>query len=179
MEEKTIIMDESAINRAITRMAYQIIERNKGVENLVIVGIFSRGVEIAQRITNKIFLVEGTEIPIGFLDITPHRDDLKTDSDYKDLTRIDFDYTGRIVILVDDVIYTGRSARAAIDGLMKKWRPQSVQLAVLIDRGHRELPFRPDYVGKNVPTSKHEQIKVSVKERDGVDKVAILTGGQQ
>lgn len=176
MKEKTILMDENAIKRSITRMAYQIIERNKGVNNLAIVGIFSRGVELAQRIADRISQLEGIEVPTGFLDITPHRDDLKPGTDYKDLTRIDFDYNGKIVILVDDVIFTGRSARAAIDGLMKRGRPKSVQLAVLVDRGHRELPFRPDYVGKNVPTSRNEQIQVSVKERDGEDKVAIFDG---
>lgn len=174
MKEKTIIMDENAITRVITRMAYQIIERNKGVDNLVIIGVFSRGVELAQRIADRISLVEQKQIPTGFIDITHYRDDLRPDDAYKDRTQINFDFTGKSVVLVDDVIFTGRSARAAIDGLMQRGRPQNIQLAVLVDRGHRELPFRPDYVGKNVPTSKNEQIKVSVKERDGIDKVAIV-----
>ena len=174
MTEKTIILDDKSMARAIARMSYQIIERNKGVENLTIVGIFSRGVEIAQRIAERIWEVEQKKIPVGFLDITPHRDDIQPDSSYQDRTDIPFGYTGKTVVLVDDVMYTGRSVRAAIDALMEHGRPQSVQLAVLIDRGHRELPFRPDYIGKNVPTSKNEQIKVSVVERDGIDKVAIV-----
>lgn len=174
MVEKAILLDEAAMGRAIARMSYQIVEKNKGVDHLAIIGIFSRGVEIAQRIAKKIGDVEGVQLPMGCLDITRHRDDIRPDETYQDRTRIPFDLNGKTVILVDDVMYTGRSVRAAIDRLMEQGRPQAIQLAVLIDRGHRELPFRPDYIGKNVPTSKSEQIRVFVTERDGIDKVSIV-----
>ncbi len=174
MTEKAIILDDKAMARAIARMSYQIIERNKGVDNLVIIGILSRGAQIAERIARRIQDVEGREVEVGLLDITAHRDDLHPGADYQDKSNIPFDFSDKTVVLVDDVMYTGRSVRAAIDGLMDRGRPRSIQLAVLIDRGHRELPIRPDYIGKNVPTSKNEQIQVFVTERDGIDKVSIL-----
>ena len=174
MTEKAIILDDKAMARAIARMSYQIIERNKGVDNLVIIGILSRGAQIAERIARRIQEVEGKTVEVGLLDITAHRDDLHTGADYQDKSSIPFDFNDKTVVLVDDVMYTGRSVRAAIDGLMDRGRPRSIQLAVLIDRGHRELPIRPDYIGTNVPTSKNEQIQVFVTERDGIDKVSIL-----
>ena len=174
MTEKAIILDDKAMARAIARMSYQIIERNKGVDNLVIIGILSRGAQIAERIARRIQEVEGKTVEVGLLDITAHRDDLHTGADYQDKSSMPFDFNDKTVVLVDDVMYTGRSVRAAIDGLMDRGRPRSIQLAVLIDRGHRELPIRPDYIGKNVPTSKNEQIQVFVTERDGIDKVSIL-----
>ena len=174
MTEKAIILDDKAMARAIARMSYQIIERNKGVDNLVIIGILSRGAQIAERIARRIQEVEGKTVEVGLLDITAHRDDLHTGADYQDKSSIPFDFNDKTVVLVDDVMYTGRSVRAAIDGLMDRGRPRSIQLAVLIDRGHRELPIRPDYIGKNVPTSKNEQIQVFVTERDGIDKVSIF-----
>ena len=174
MTEKAIILDDKAMARAIARMSYQIIERNKGVDNLVTIGILSRGAQIAERIARRIQEVEGKTVEVGLLDITAHRDDLHTGADYQDKSSIPFDCNDKTVVLVDDVMYTGRSVRAAIDGLMDRGRPRSIQLAVLIDRGHRELPIRPDYIGKNVPTSKNEQIQVFVTERDGIDKVSIL-----
>ena len=161
METKRIIMDDKAIGRAIARISYEIIENNKGTENLCIVGILSRGVPIGRRIAAKLSELEKTEVPFGALDITPYRDD------------IPFVIRDKNVVIVDDVIFTGRSSRAAIDALIKRGRPRSIQLAVLVDRGHRELPIRPDYVGKNLPTSHSEVVKVSVKELDGADSVCI------
>lgn len=172
--EKATILDRDAMQRMITRMAYQIIERNKGVHNLALVGILSRGGDLAKRIAGRIQEVEQVSVPVGVLDITPYRDDTKKNTQRQDRTEILFDYTGKTVVLVDDVMYTGRTVRAAIDGLMEHGRPESIQLAVLIDRGHRELPFRPDYIGKNVPTSKLEQVKVYVTERDGADQAVIV-----
>ncbi len=171
MKIKTEILDEKGVCRCIARVSYEIIEKNKGVENLCVVGILSRGAELAARIAEKIQEVEGRRVEVGLLDITPCRDDNKCDG--SDCSVLSFDITGKKIILVDDVIYTGRSARAAIDAIMKRGRPQNIQLAVLIDRGHRELPIRADYVGKNVPTSTGEQVQVMVKERDGSDKVLI------
>ena len=169
-----IILDEQAMNRAIARISYEIIERNKGTEELCIIGIFSRGVELAGRIADKISEVEGRRVPVGCLDITSYRDDIKTPEDYCAKTQIPFDITGQTVVLVDDVMYTGRSVRSAIDAMMDRGRPQRIQLAVLLDRGHRELPIRADFIGKNLPTSRHEQVRVFVKERDGVNQVVIV-----
>lgn len=175
METQTLIMDESAMNRAIARISYEIIERNKGAENICIVGIISRGVELATRIAKKIEEVEGKKVLVGTLDITNFRDDIiKRDKD--DLSKLDFNITDKQVILVDDVIYTGRSVRAAIDALMARGRPRKIELAVLVDRGHRELPIRADFVGKNLPTSSDEKVKVLVKGKDGEDKVMITKG---
>jgi len=172
VEEKRIIMDEKAMSRAIARISYEIIERNKGTDSLVIVGVYSRGVPIGRRIADKLSELEKTEVPFGTLDITPYRDD-RTSSDHNERTDIPFDITDRNVVLVDDVLFTGRSARAALDALIKRGRPRTIQLAVLVDRGHRELPIRPDYVGKNLPTSHSEKVRVSVTETDGSDSVSI------
>lgn len=172
MKLKTEILDEKGVCRCIARISYEIIEKNKGVDNLCIVGILSRGAELASRIAQKIEEVEGNRVEVGLLDITPCRDDRRCEN--KDCSDLPFDITGKKIILVDDVIYTGRSARAAIDAMMKRGRPQNIQLAVLIDRGHRELPIRADYVGKNVPTSASEKVRVMVEERDGADKVLIF-----
>lgn len=173
MTEKAVIMDESAINRAIARISYEIIERNKGTDNLCIVAIMSGGISIASRIATKLNELENTSVEVGALDITSYRDDEKHVPDC-DRTSIAFDVKDKKIILVDDVIFTGRSARAAIDAVMKRGRPQSIQLAVLVDRGHREIPIRPDYVGKNLPTSRDESVKVMMKEIHGCDKVVIL-----
>lgn len=173
LEKKRMIMDDKAMQRAIARISYEMIERNKGVEGLCMIGIFSRGVSIGKRIADKLSELEGVNVPFGKLDITPYRDDI-TEGSPVDRTDIPFSVQDRDVIIVDDVIFTGRSARAALEAIMKRGRPRSVQLAVLIDRGHRELPIRPDYVGKNLPTSHSEVVKVSVKELDGSDGVAIF-----
>lgn len=173
--QKTEIMDESAINRAITRISHEIIEKNKGIENLVLMGIQRRGVPLAKRIADKIKSVENSEIPVGILDITLYRDDLSLLNEHPVIngTEIDFNIVNKKVVLVDDVIYTGRTVRAAIDAIMDINRPQMIQLAVLIDRGHRELPIRPDYVGKNVPTSRSEIVHVNVLEIDGENSVTL------
>jgi len=173
--QKTEIMDESAISRAIIRISYEIIEKNKGVENLVLIGIQRRGVPLAKRIAERIKDVENREILVGILDITLYRDDLSLLNEHPVIngTEINFDIANKKVVLVDDVIYTGRTVRAAIDAVMDINRPQMIQLAVLIDRGHRELPIRADYVGKNVPTSRNEIVHVNVMEIDGVNNVTI------
>lgn len=171
--QKAVIMDENAMTRAVARISYEILERNKGAEDLCFIGIFSRGVHIAERIAAKLRELEGTFPDVGKLDITAYRDDEKH-SDSSDKTDIPFDVKDKRVIIVDDVIFTGRSARAAIDAVMERGRPQNIQLAVLVDRGHRELPIRPDYVGKNVPTSKDEAVKVLMKEMDNIDRVVIF-----
>lgn len=170
---KAEILDENAVARAITRISFEIIERNKGTAELCLVGLFSRGAVLAQRIAGKIADNEGREIPLGTLDITPYRDDGRRGA-AEDMSRIDFDITGKRVVIIDDVIFTGRTARAAIDGLLARGRPTLIQLAALIDRGHRELPIRADYIGKNLPTSRDEKVKVMVKELDGCDKVVIV-----
>ena len=161
------------MTRAIARLSYEIIERNKGTENLCIVAIMSGGTTVASRIAAKINELENVHLDVGALDITSYRDDEKHIPDC-DKTTLGFDIKDKKVVLVDDVIFTGRSARAAIEAVMKRGRPLNIQLAVLVDRGHRELPIRPDYVGKNLPTSRDESVKVMVKEIDGCDKVIIL-----
>lgn len=175
MKEKTKLMDEKAIARAIIRISHEIIEKNKGIENIVLVGIKTRGVPIAKRIQKKIEQIEGSSIQVGEVDITMYRDDLtKDDMDpVLNSTEIDFDINNKIVILVDDVLFTGRTVRAAMDAVMDKGRPKAIQLAIMVDRGHRELPIRPDYIGKNVPTSIDEVITVSLSETDGIDYVSI------
>ena len=170
------ILDEHAIKRSITRISYEIIEKNKGIENLVLVGIKTRGVPLAHRIAKRLFEIEGHEVPVGKLDITLYRDDLteKDKGPVINSSEIPGDIGNKIVVLVDDVIYTGRTTRAALDAVTDIGRPQVIQLAVLIDRGHRELPIRADYVGKNVPTSKKEIVKVELTEVDGKDQVSII-----
>lgn len=172
MEKKRTIMDDKAMQRAVARISYEILEHNKGAENLCIVGIFSRGAVLGKRIAAKLSELEKVSVPCGAIDITPYRDDLVAVG-HIEKTDIAFEVKDKKVVIVDDVIFTGRSSRAAIDALIKRGRPQSIQLAVLIDRGHRELPIRPDYVGKNLPTSHNEVVKVSVTESDGSDFVAI------
>lgn len=176
MIEKAEIMDENGIMRAVTRIAHEIIERNKGIKDVILIGIQRRGVPLAKLIAQKIFEVEGVQIPVGILDITFYRDDLTLLAEHPVIngTEINFDVTDKIIVLVDDVLYTGRTVRAAIDAVMDIGRPRMIQLAILIDRGHRELPIRADYVGKNVPTSKTEVINVKLYD---IDKVNIVTLG--
>ncbi|MCS9992335.1 bifunctional pyr operon transcriptional regulator/uracil phosphoribosyltransferase PyrR [Weissella confusa] len=164
------IVDAMAMQRALTRITYEIIEKNKGINNLVIVGIKTRGVYIAQRIAERLQQLENAEIPVAELDISSYRDDA-TDRSTKAV--LDTNIDGKRVILVDDVLYTGRTIRAALDALMDNGRPAVVNLAVLVDRGHRELPIRADFVGKNIPTAAAERINVNVEEVDGVDSVEI------
>lgn len=169
-------MDEGAIGRAITRISHEILEKNKGIEDIALIGIKTRGVPIADRIAKKIQEIEGKSPLVGELDITLYRDDLSTIAKLPVIngTKIDFDINGKRVILVDDVLYTGRTVRAALDALLDLGRPEFIQLMILVDRGHRELPIRADYVGKNVPTSKKEIIKVNLKEIDQKESVVIL-----
>jgi len=175
MRYKATILDEKAIMRSITRISHEIIEKNKGVENVVLIGIVSRGVPIAKLICKKIKELEGEEVKLASLDITLYRDDLTEVGDIPIVknTDIDFDIKGKHIVLVDDVIYTGRTVRAAMDAIMDIGRPKTIQLAVLVDRGHRELPIRADYVGKNVPTSKKEIVKVRIKGIDSINEVSI------
>jgi len=165
------IVDDVTMKRAITRITYEIIERNKNLDNIVLAGIKTRGVYIARRIQDRLKQLENLDIPIGELDTKPFRDDIKVE---EDTTIMPIDITGKDVILVDDVLYTGRTIRAAIDNLVSLGRPARVSLAVLVDRGHRELPIRADYVGKNIPTSATEEIIVEVIEIDGKDRVSIV-----
>lgn len=164
-----VVMNEMEMNRALTRLAYEIIERNRGVENIILVGIETRGVPIAKRLAAKLEQLEEA-VTVESLDIRPYRDDIK--SSYQAPADAS-DFSGKKIILVDDVLYTGRSIRAAMDACIDRGRPSEISLAVLIDRGHRELPIRPDYIGKNIPTSKSERVSVHVKELDQVDQVII------
>ncbi|ACV63167.1 phosphoribosyltransferase [Desulfofarcimen acetoxidans DSM 771] len=176
MKEKAQILDAQGIQRALTRIAHEIIERNKGTENLVLIGIRRRGVPLANRLAEKIRQIEGTSVEVGILDITLYRDDLTTLAYHPVVhrTEINFPVKDKIIVLVDDVIYTGRTIRAALDALIDLGRPEVIQLAALIDRGHRELPIRADYIGKNVPTSRKEEVSVRLNETDGEEKVIIL-----
>ncbi len=173
--EKSLIMDEDKMNRSLTRMAHEIIEKNRGVEDVVLVGIRTRGVPLAKRLRDKIEAIEKVSVPLGELDITFYRDDLTTRSEGPVVQPGHelFPVTGKVVVLVDDVLYTGRTMRAALDALMDMGRAQKVQAAVLVDRGHRELPIRADFVGKNVPTSGKELVAVELKEIDGKEQVVI------
>ena len=174
--EKAQVLDAAGIARAITRIAHEIVERNKGVREVVLVGLRSRGVDLARRMASKLDEMEGAKVPVGALDITLYRDDLgrAVTQPVVRRTEIAFPVNAKIVVLVDDVLYTGRSCRAAMDALMDLGRPCLIQLAVLVDRGHRELPIRADYVGKNVPTSHQEEVQVLLTEEDGTDRVLIL-----
>jgi pyrimidine operon attenuation protein / uracil phosphoribosyltransferase len=177
MSDSRIIMDESAIRRALTRIAHEMVEKNKGINGCVLIGIRTRGVYLAHRVAERILEIEGQPIAVGELDITGYRDDRPHSSQTRSVLQgeeLSLLVKDKRIILFDDVLYTGRTIRAAMDALMDYGRPQSIQLAVLVDRGHRELPIRPDYVGKNVPTSKQEQIQVSLLERDNSDCVTIL-----
>lgn len=175
MEIKAKLLDENGIRRTLVRLSHEIIEKNKGVEDVALVGIKTRGVPIAKRIGEFIKQFEGVDVPVGMLDITLYRDDLTekySDAKFNE-SEINFDLKNKKIILVDDVLYTGRTVRAALDALIDIGRPKSIQLAVLVDRGHRELPIRADYVGKNVPTSLSEIVHVHLKEIDGEDLVLI------
>jgi len=169
------VMDADAVRRAITRIAHEILERNKGTENLALIGIRSRGIHIADRIAAAIRSIEGAELPRGIIDITLYRDDLARGDQMPHIrgTEIPFPIENKRIVLIDDVLYTGRTIRAAMDALMDFGRPENIQLAVMIDRGHRELPIRADYVGKNLPTSKQQQVQVRLQEMDGVDDVIL------
>ncbi|KSU62449.1 transcriptional regulator [[Bacillus] enclensis] len=177
MAKKATVLDQPAIRRALTRIAHEIIERNKGIENCVLVGIKTRGIYIAKRLAERIHDIEGEEIPVGEIDITLYRDDLskKTEDNEPEVKGSDLpvDITNKKVILIDDVLFTGRTVRAGLDALMDRGRPSQIQLAVLVDRGHRELPIRADFVGKNIPTSSSEKIMVSLSEVDGEEQVTI------
>ncbi len=171
------IIDAKAFDRICTRLAHEIVERNKGTENLCLLGIKTRGVPLAKKIAEKIENFEGVKVPVDSIDITFYRDDLsKKNIDPVVKNQISLDVENKIVVLVDDVLYTGRTCRAAIGAVMAKGRPSKVQLAIIVDRGHRELPIRPDFIGKNVPTSKTEIVHVMVDEIDGVNQV-VLEGG--
>ena len=176
MRQKAQLMDEAALGRALMRISHEITEKNKGVENVVLVGIRRRGEPIAMRIRDNIRKIEDCSVPVGSIDIRFYRDDLSHLEELPEVrkTSLPFDVTGRDVVLVDDVIYTGRTVRAAIEAVFSCGRPRSIQLAVLIDRGHRELPIRPDYVGKNIPTSRSELIEVRLPEFDGETGVWLM-----
>lgn len=172
---KRQIMDADGIRRALTRIAHEIVERNKGTKNVVLVGIKRRGEPLAMRLAGNIEKIEGVKPPVGMLDITPYRDDRldNTKEIVVEETVLPIQVTGKIIVLVDDVLFTGRSARAAMEALIARGRPLQIQFAVLVDRGHRELPIRPDFVGKNVPTSRNENIAVCLLETDNLDEVLI------
>jgi len=169
------LLDAADVRRAITRIAHEILERDKGAQDLAIVGIANRGDDLARRLAAEIAGIEGVQVPVGVLDISFYRDDIGMVAEAPQVreTRIPFDVTGRTLVLVDDVLFTGRTVRAAMDALMDLGRPERIQLAVLVDRGHRELPIRADFVGKNVPTSRHDDVRVLVSEVDGQDAVVL------
>ncbi|HMM20405.1 MAG TPA: bifunctional pyr operon transcriptional regulator/uracil phosphoribosyltransferase PyrR [Selenomonadales bacterium] len=178
--DKTVLMDGQAINRAITRIAHEVIEKNKGIQDLILVGIRTRGVPLAARLAAEVERIEGVRLPVGMLDITLYRDDLST-LGYQPVvheTQIPYEINDKIIVLVDDVLYTGRTVRAALGAVMDIGRPKAIQLAVLVDRGHRELPIRADYVGKNVPTSRREIISVQLTDTDRAEQVMLqeITG---
>ena len=175
MKEKTTILDDNSIDRTLMRISHEIIERNKNMDDVVLVGIITRGYPLASRLQKNIKQITNVEVPVGKIDITFYRDDLSHISDVPVVnnTLIDFEIKDKNVILVDDVIFTGRTARAAIEAILKIGRPKTIQLACLIDRGHRELPIKPDYIGKNIPTSLNEIVKVNLEEVDGTTKVGL------
>ncbi len=173
--EKAQVLDEAALDRALIRIAHEIVEKNGGTADLAFVGLRTRGVTLAHRLAERVAAIEGVKPPVGALDITLYRDDLglKAEQPVVRGTEIPFDLTGKTVILVDDVLFTGRTIRAALDAIMDLGRPKAIRLAILVDRGHRELPIRPDYVGKNLPTARRETVAVRLKEHDGEDRVII------
>lgn len=175
LNDKAEVMDDQDIARAIIRIAHEIIEKNKGIEDVALIGIQRRGVPLARRIADRIQEVEAKKVPVGILDITFYRDDLSAVSEQPVIngTQLDFNVTGKKIVLVDDILYTGRTIRAAMDTIMELGRPKKIQLAILVDRGHRELPIRPDFIGKNVPTSRNEEVTVRLVETDGIDLVTI------
>lgn len=174
MKFKASLFDENAVSRAIVRIAHEIIEKNESVDNLCIVGIKTRGVPIANRLAEAIYKIENKKVAVGVLDVSLFRDDLDVTHVRDSASALDFPVTDMNIILTDDVIYTGRTVRAALDAILSKGRASKIQLAVLVDRGHRELPIRADYVGKNIPTSRSEAIKVNLKEIDGMDSVELF-----
>ncbi|RTR27282.1 bifunctional pyr operon transcriptional regulator/uracil phosphoribosyltransferase PyrR [Deinococcus radiophilus] len=175
MTPKAVILDSAEVRRALTRIAHEIIERNKGAQGLALIGVHTRGLPLAARLAAKLSELEGVEVPTGSLDITLYRDDLSEVARQPIIreTEVPFDLAERRVILVDDVLFTGRTVRAALDALIDIGRPTGIQLAVLVDRGHRELPIRADYVGKNLPTAHDEVVKVKLSETDGADSVEL------
>jgi pyrimidine operon attenuation protein / uracil phosphoribosyltransferase len=173
---KATVMDADQIRRSLSRIAHEIIERNRGVGDVVLVGIVSKGDVLAERLASALTELEHTRVPFGRLDVTLHRDDLATRPASHHPASNMPDVRGKVVVMVDDVIHHGRTARAAMDAVMDFGRPRAIQLAVLVDRGHRELPIRPDYVGKNVPTADSERIEVLVEEQDGIDQAVIVAG---
>jgi pyrimidine operon attenuation protein/uracil phosphoribosyltransferase len=176
MREKAKILDQDTIRRCLMRLAHEILEKNKGIKNLCLIGIRNRGAYLAKRLADYISRIEAEGVPVGILDITLYRDDLTLIAPQPVVhkTEIDFDITDKNIVLVDDVLYTGRTVRAALDALVDFGRPKSTQLAVLIDRGHRELPIRADYVGKNIPTAANETVEVRLSEVDGQDEAIIV-----
>lgn len=183
MHKKTTVLDSAAISRAVTRIAHEILERNKGGENLLLVGIKTRGIPLAKRLRERIRKIENIEMPINEIDITLYRDDLEyaeeNGSPKVNTSDFNIDLRGKTVVLVDDVLYTGRTVRAAMDAIIDQGRPSQIQLAVLVDRGHRELPIRADYVGKNIPTSLEEVVVVKLEESDETDEVSIFDKNKQ
>ncbi len=175
MRTKARVMDADDVRRAITRIAHEILERNGGIDSLALIGIQTRGSDLAKRVADAIESIESERVPVGVLDITLYRDDLQTIAEQPVVNESDipFDVQGKTIVLIDDVLYTGRTVRAALDEIIDFGRPKSVQLAVIVDRGHRELPIRADYVGKNVPTSETESVAVRMMEKDGADEVLI------
>ena len=174
--EAVQVMDQDDIRRALTRIAHEIVEKNHGAKEIALVGILSHGVPLAERLARILSQIEGIQVPVGRLDIALYRDDYGSNPVGRtniEPTSIPFDVSSRKIVLVDDVLFTGRSVRAAISALLDLGRPPAIQLAVLLDRGHRELPIRPDYVGKNVPTARNEHVRVQLKDEDPIDKVAI------
>jgi pyrimidine operon attenuation protein / uracil phosphoribosyltransferase len=171
----TLLMEEADVRRAVSRIAHEILERNKGARDLALVGIAARGDDLARRLAAEIQRIEGTAVPVGVLDITFYRDDIGMRAEAPEVheTDVTFDVTGRTVVLVDDVLFTGRTIRAALDALVDFGRPRAIQLAVLVDRGHRELPIRADFVGKNVPTRRDDLVRVALREVDGEDAVVV------
>lgn len=174
--KSVLVMDAKTIERALIRIAHEIVEKNKGAENMAVIGIKNRGEYLAQRVARLIEKIEEVQIPVGLMDITLYRDDIQTklEQPLVQKTEIPFDVRDKVIILVDDVLFTGRTIRAALDQIIDFGRPRCIQLAVLVDRGHRELPIRADYVGKNIPTAKSELVKVKIKEVDGEDSVSIV-----
>ncbi len=172
------LLNEDDIRRSLMRISHEILEKNKGSEDIVLLGIITRGYYLAQRIGRNIELIENVKVPVGSLDVSPFRDDEKRSS--VDRSQIDFDLKDKKVILVDDVLFTGRTIRAAMDAVISRGRPKVIQLAVLVDRGHRELPIRPDYVGKNIPSSKEREIvKIKLREVDDEDAGYIIRGDEE
>lgn len=175
-QKSVLVMDAKTVERALIRIAHEIVEKNKGAENMAVIGIKNRGEYLAQRVARLIEKIEKVQIPVGLMDITLYRDDVQTklQQPLVQKTEILFDVVDKVIILVDDVLFTGRTIRAALDQIIDFGRPKCIQLAVLVDRGHRELPIRADYVGKNIPTAKRELVKVKIKEVDGEDSVSII-----